>query len=231
MSKRRVMAGTIAGAMIAAVLVAPAFGARERASPAPRALIGAGFNGIDGFTPAFADRRLAAMVDKTRLGARGYQFTPAEARRSAAPIAFAAKTIPHPQAELAAAPVGASVEVAPIAYNLGVSVGWKKFSGVTDTLHADPIGSARTSFDLGTTVQTARPARLRPVTDAPVVGAKLPGEDHTASVPDTTNAFRLTRNVDLTAGSRVKSEDYRLGRVGADRRDSQAVYIGTALRF
>lgn len=228
--KRRTMAGTVAGAMLAVALVAPAFGAPDAALRAPRSALVKSFNGIDGFTPAFADRRLAAMVGKARLGARDYQFTPAEARRSTAPVAFAAKTISHAQAELDAAPVGTSVNVAPIAFNLGVSVGWKKFAGVTDTARADSVGSAR-SFDLGATVQAARPARLRSVSDVPTVGAKLPGEDRTVSTIDTTNAFRLTRNVDLTGGSRLKSENYRLDRVGDDRRDSQAVYIGTALRF
>lgn len=228
--KRRVMAGTIAGALLAAALVAPAFGAPDAAPRAPHPALAKRFSGIDGFTPAFADRRLAAMVGKARLGARDYQFTPAEARRSTAPVSFAAKTIARAQAELDAAPVGTSVNVAPIAYNLGVSVGWKKFAGVTDSVRADPVGSAR-NFDLGATVQPARSARLRSLAEAPVVGAKQPADDRTVSTVDATNAFRLTRNVDLTGGSRFKSENYRLGRVGDDRRDSQAVYIGTALRF
>ncbi|MBX9860076.1 MAG: hypothetical protein K2Y20_10865 [Sphingomonas sp.] len=228
--KRRVMAGTVAGALLAAVLVAPAFGAPDASLRAPHPPLAKGFSGIDGFTPAFADRRLAAMVGKARIGARDYQFTPAEARRSTAPVAFAAKTIARAQTEVDAAPVGTTVNVAPIAYNLGVSVGWKKFVGTTDAVRADPVGSAR-SFDLGVPVQTARSARLHPLPEAPVVGAKLTGDDRTVSTLDSTNAFRLTRNVDLTGGSRFKSENYRLDRVRDDRRDSQAVYIGTALRF
>lgn len=228
--KRRVMAGTVAGALLATALVAPAFGAPDASLRARHPALAKGFSGIDGFTPAFADRRLAAMVGKARLGARDYQFTPAEARRSTAPVAFAAKTIARAQAELDGAPVGTSVNVAPIDYNLGVSVGWKKFAGATDTVRADPVVGAR-GFDLGASVQTARPARLRPMPEAPVVGAKIAGEDRTVSTLDSTNAFRLTRNVDLTGGSRFESENYRLDRVGDDRRDSQAVYVGTALRF
>ena len=228
--KRRAMAGTIAAAALAAALVAPAIGAPDRSAKPTRPSLSKSFNGIDGFTPAFADRRLAVIVGKTRLGARDYQFTPAEARRSVAPVALAATTVARAQAELEAAPVGTAVRIAPINYNLGVSVGWKKFVGGTETAHVDSVGSAR-GFDLGTIAQPARAARLRSLPDALAVGAKPAGDDHAATTLDSTNAFRLTRNVDLTAGSRVKSENYRLDRIGDDRRDSQAVYVGTALRF
>ena len=46
-----------------------------------------------------------------------------------------------------------------------------------------------------------------------------------------TGAYSLTRNLDLTAGMRYKSERERLTRREDDRRDSQAVYVGTAFRF
>lgn len=228
--QRRVMAGTVAGIALAAALVAPAFGAPDASLHKSRPSLSSNFNGIEGFTPAFADRRLAAIVGKARLGARDYQFTPAEARHSTAPTAFVTKTIARGTGDLATAPVGASVTVAPITYNLGVSVGWKKLVATTDAAHLDTVGSAR-SFDLGATPSATRPARLRPLPEAPTVGVKAPGDDRSGPLLDSTNAFRLTRNVDLTGGSRAKSENYRLDRVGDDRRDSQAVYIGTALRF
>ena len=44
-------------------------------------------------------------------------------------------------------------------------------------------------------------------------------------------SYSLTRNIDLTAGLRYKSERERLTRFNDDRRDSQAVYVGTAFRF
>lgn len=228
--QRRIMAATVGVVGLAAALVAPAFGAPDAALRTPRPALAKSFNGIEGFTPAFADRRLAAIVGKARLGARDYQFTPAEARRSAAPAAFVARTIARGASELATAPVGDSVKVAPIAYNLGVSVGWKKLTTTGDTARLDTVGSAR-SFDLAVTSPAARPTRLHPLTEAPAPGAKASADDRSGPLLDSTNAFRLTRNVDLTGGSRFKSENYRLDRVGDDRRDSQAVYIGTALRF
>lgn len=228
--QRRVTAGTIGGIALAAALVAPALGAPDLSVRVPRPALNKSFNGIDGFTPAFADRRLAAIVGKGRLGGRDYQFTPAEARRSTASATFVAKTTTPGTSDLAQAPVGDSVSVAPIAYSLGVSVGWKKFAGTTDTAHLDTVGGAR-SFDLATSGPATRPARLHPLGEAPTVGTKAASDDHSGPLLDSTNAFRLTRNVDLTGGSRLKSENYRLDRVGDDRRDSQAVYVGTALRF
>ena len=48
---------------------------------------------------------------------------------------------------------------------------------------------------------------------------------------DVGGSFRVARNVDVTAGVRYKSERDRLETVTDTRRDSQAVYVGTAFRF
>ena len=48
---------------------------------------------------------------------------------------------------------------------------------------------------------------------------------------DVGGSYSITRNIDLTAGMRLKSERDRLTRIDDDRRDSQAVYVGTAFRF
>src|SRR3546814_13183774 len=54
-----------------------------------------------------------------------------------------------------------------------------------------------------------------------------PGE---ASAVDVVSSYRLTKNIDVTAGVRYRSED-RVEPLTDSRRDSQAVYIGTAFRF
>jgi hypothetical protein len=41
----------------------------------------------------------------------------------------------------------------------------------------------------------------------------------------------LTRNLDVTGGVRYKIQEDRLQPLADNRRDSQAVYIGTAFRF
>ncbi len=54
-----------------------------------------------------------------------------------------------------------------------------------------------------------------------------PGE---APSVDVVSSYRLTKNIDVTAGVRYKSDD-RVEPLTDTRRDSQAVYVGTAFRF
>lgn len=229
---RRLIVAMMASTLSAAIVVAPAFGAPDASIRPVRAAMGHSLDHIGGFTPALADPRLAAMVGKPSVGTRDYHFTPAEARRPtvlAAPaLAVRTKVAPLASESLP----GAAVKVAPIAYSLGVSVGWKKFGTGTEIARTEPTLATRSSFDLAATPAATRPtARLRLNTEQPAVGAALPGTEAPRPMLDSTNAFRLTRNVDLTAGTRVKAQDYRLDRLGDDSRDRQAVYIGTALRF
>lgn len=233
MVKHRLVVAMVASTLSAAIVVAPAFGAPDASGRAARTTIARSIDHIGGFTPALADPRLAAMVGKPNLGARDYRFTPAEARRPTVLAAPALAVRTKAEALVAESVPGASIKVAPIAYSLGVSVGWKKFGAGADVPRPEPTIATRSSFDLAATTPAAtRPTnRLRLNVDQPAVGAALPGTESVQPMLDSTNAFRLTRNVDLTAGTRLKTEDYRLDRLGNDRRDRQAVYIGTALRF
>ena len=47
---------------------------------------------------------------------------------------------------------------------------------------------------------------------------------------DVGSSYSLARNLDVTAGVRYRSDRERLARLD-ERRDSQAVYLGTAFRF
>ncbi len=66
----------------------------------------------------------------------------------------------------------------------------------------------------------------RPLTNTP----RLIADDPNYSI-DVGGSYSLTRNLDLTAGVRYKSEENRLPQLTDNRRDSQAVYVGTAIRF
>ena len=59
---------------------------------------------------------------------------------------------------------------------------------------------------------------------------QLAGDVPTYSL-DMAGSFSLTRNIDMTAGMRYKSERERLPQLEDNRRDSQAVYVGTVFRF
>ena len=73
--------------------------------------------------------------------------------------------------------------------------------------------------------------RVKAGADQPLAGAPKLVEDPSAYSLDVGGSYSLTRNIDLTAGLRYKSERERLARLADDRRDSQAVYVGTAFRF
>ena len=116
-----------------ALVVAPAIGAPRRPIAARAARDAAAAPGIGSFTPAAADPRLAAVFARGGLGASGFRFTPCRDARSgnrAVTVAVRARSTNAlasrtPDAiAIAAPPVG----LAPIAYNLGVAVGWKRFA-------------------------------------------------------------------------------------------------------
>ena len=189
------------------------------------------------FTPAAADPKLASVLARSGLPDNAFRFTPSESRRSrAVTVAVRARTnrgtVTLAPERSVAQP--AAVALTPVAYNLGASVGWKRFAVSADVTRVDLVtqpGSAERA-DLGVTYTGKRAAaRLtatgqRPLSNVPAAM----GEDPSLAL-DVGGSFKLTRNLDVTAGVRYKSERERLPRVTDERRDSQAVYLGTAFRF
>ena len=236
LNTKRAMLGIAVGALVAAgTIVAPAFGAPEtvRARKAPvsaQRLTGT-------FTPAAADPRLAAVFARSGLDDADFRFTPAESRRDkrSVTVAVRARSNQIASADTRTGPVAApTVGIAPIAYNLGVAVGWKKFavSGSLSRVDMGPQPGSREAADVALTVTSGRASsRLAASTDRPLPGvSKLVDNPETYSV-DLSSSYSLTRNLELTAGVRYRSDRERILRVQDDRRDSQAAYIGTAFRF
>lgn len=233
----RAMAGIGAGALIAAALsLAPAIGASKDGRPGKRMAMSG--RGIGSFTPAAGDPRLAAALAAAGANESGFRFTPSEAKRSGKrPITVAVRarsSATRGEAERVAS-AAPTVGLTPIAYNLGVAVGWKRFALSGDVGKVDLAGlpGGRETVDVGVsyTGQKAS-ARIKAGADrAPADTPALVGVDESYSV-DLGGSYSLTRNLDVTAGVRYKSDRDRLQRLEADdRRDSQAIYIGTAFRF
>ncbi|MGR6330736.1 hypothetical protein ACU5AX_16870 [Sphingomonas sp. XXL09] len=242
MIAKRAMAAMMAGALVATgVIVAPAFGAAERtrvvrrAAPAPMRFSGS-------FTPAAADPRLAAVIARAGLDDAAFRFTPAEGRQDKRQVTVAVRARSNRALTVAAidpARAGsakpATLGIQPIAYNLGVSVGWKKFalSGDVSRLDLGPQPGSRESADVALTYRAGRASsRLTAVADRPLGNTNKLVEDMPSYSVDLSSSYSLTRNLDLTAGMRYRSDRDRLTRVGDDdRHDSQSVYVGTAFRF
>lgn len=238
--KSRMIAGAALGVTIVAGLVAPAFGAADQnrrivpiSTPSPRML------GV--FTPASADPKLTALLEQSGLDTGSFRFTPSESRRGGSRSVTVAVRARTANASRGAAidrstdvPTSASVGLAPIAYNLGVSVGWKRFAVSGDVARIDVVDrpGSRESVDVGVSYTGRRFAgQVKATAERPLPGApKLLADSPSYSI-DVGGAYSLSRHLDLTAGVRYKAEDNRLDRVSDNRRDSQAVYIGTAIRF
>ncbi len=240
----RIIAGLGFGAMLAAgCAVAPMLHAQEsgvqrlakRAAAAPR-------SGIGSFTPASADPRLAAVLARGGLASNsGFRFTPSETKsdgRKSVTVAVRARSSRSAAAAERIAPPTSHVSIAPIAYNLGVSVGWKRFALSGDIARVDlgALPGSREVADLGVSYTGKRAsARVQAGIDRPIDGQPALVAEAPAYSLDVGGSYSLTRNLDVTAGVRYKAEDERtrLPRItqSGQQRDSQAVYIGTAFRF
>jgi len=224
--KRRQIVGGLLGAVVAAGVMAPALGALDPAARAIAFDANTRAPAIASFTPASADPKLAALLARTGVGKSAYRFTPSEPVRAgtrAVTVAvrvqssLSAINVSLPDPIESAAP---NVQVAPIAYNLGASVGWKRFASSGDMAGLD-------LSVLGNNDRLEVVKRPGARADRTVAGpSRLVVDDNVIDA----GSFSLSRHIDLTAGSR-KTENNRLERLSDNRRDSQAVYIGTALRF
>lgn len=190
------------------------------------------------FTPASGDPRLIARYAKMSAEARrGFSFTPAltdNARQNRAiTVVIRARDDASSAARTAALATGrtkAPIAITPVAYDLGASVGFEKF--VTPSLPRSvdlnnlPVARAPEPIERKSRFATrmvSRPSDPAGATDR----VTAPGEDQSV---DVVSSYRLTRNIDVTAGVRYRSDD-RVQPLTDTRRDSQAVYVGTAFRF
>jgi len=234
----RWMTGLGVGALCAAgVLVAPGLQAQTGSRVDVKRPTIAMRGGIGTFTPAAADPKLAAILARSGLPDSGFRFTPSEQRRGASravTVAVRARTTRGAQGTPIAAATTPSLSLAPVAYNLGVSVGWKRFAVSADVAKVDlvtqPGGGERTNIGLSYTGKRAS-GRLQATSERPLVDTPVLIGDKPSYSYDLGGSYSVTRNLAVTAGVRYKSEDQRLPRLTDNRRDSQAVYVGTAFRF
>jgi hypothetical protein len=237
------IASAVAGALAVAAGAAPAHATPDtpqaraaRKAPTPAARFGT-------FTPAAADPRLAAVFARSGLSGDPFRFTPAETHRASRAVTVAIRSrtsrtaVASAAAERLPALSATATGVAPIAYNLGVALGWQRFSIAGDVAHIDLFGQpgSRDSADLGVSYSLNRfTGRVRGSIDRPLAGASPLTEPPEGVTLDLGGSYAVTRRFDLTAGLRYRSErDPILSPTGdgSERRDSQALYVGTAFRF
>lgn len=213
---------------------------------------------FDLFTPTSVDPELAARIaEKARE--RGIRFTPIGANstsNSERTVTVAVRIDGDKAAQ--AISVRSAVDAIPgkgtgitgvqaNRFNLGTARGYQSFAR---TQAADTPVSGRTitpgalrdigmpdlaDFAPSRPTREDKPSRLQPrieLEDERVAGRSVNTLDATAAqTVDLGGSFRLSPNLDVTAGVRYSQERDRLDPLTNSVQDSQAVYVGTQIRF
>ena len=206
--------------------------------------------GFDTFTPASVDPALAARVaDKAR--ARGIRFTPARAVPLAGKRTITVAVRVDDEA-VQAISVRKPIDAAPgrvvgvggleaSRFQLGAARGYKSFAR-TLTRPVDLGGQVRdlampdlAQFDPSQPSAAEKPSRLQPrieLEDREIAGRSPNTLDATAAqTVGVGGSFRLSPNHNVTAGVRYSQERERIDPLTNSLKDSQAVYVGTQIKF
>lgn len=229
----------VAVVAVAALALPPALAAMSRAdrirdTELSNALLGQ-------FTPAAGDPRLIARYARVSERARqNFSFTPVftdggQANRAITVVVRSRgdSSLGADAARTRSLVTGTSqpVVIAPVAYNLGKSVGFEKFAlpQVGRGLDIRNLPQVRAPEE-----RDGKPSRFAPRMSS--VAADPAGASARAVAPapgqevELGGSYRVSKNLDVTAGVRYSSDD-RLGPLTNEQRDNQAVYVGTQFRF
>ena len=229
----------VAVAAAAGLVLTPAIATSAPAKKKPSA-VALSFDPLSSFTPANADPKLGAALAGKSLALTDFKFTPAPAkgRPSQVRVAIRAQIAAPAQARLAdaSAPTAAINALTPTGYNLGVAVGWRRFAvsgDVAKAKSADPAVGGRESAVLGVSYSLNSKLSTRVAVGAErTSGNPVPALRRGDNVSlDAGASYNLSRRIALTGGVRYNIERDRMSALQDDRRDSQAVYVGTAFKF
>lgn len=194
-----------------------------------------------GFQPARVDPRLARSISVRALGkGQTFRFTPGAAPsrldRSVTVAVRVDGNPARPSRNALATSDSGGFGIAPTAYSLGVSRGYKGFAQngglgseirkveMPDLASFKPSPGAKSDpsrFSPRIALDGREPAGRSPRT--------LQGQ--TEEVVDLGGSYRLTRNLNVTAGVRSTTDRDRLSPLSDSRKDNQAVYVGTQFKF
>ncbi len=218
-----------------------------KAAPAQAtALKDLGLEALTLFTPATVDPELAARVADTARE-RGIRFTPASAPSiSGSRTMTVAVRVDDGTAR--AISVRKPIETAPgrglglagidaSKFQLGAARGYQSFARTVD-LSANVQSLALpdlSQFEPSRSALEDRPSRLQPrieLEERQIAGRSPNTLDAAAAqTVDVGGSFRLSPNLNVTAGVRYSQERERLNPLTNSVQDSQAVYVGTQIKF
>lgn len=201
------------------------------------------------FTPAGVDPALAQRVNNRYAAARkAMRFTPAAGRTPAdrtLTVAIRmddetarAISVRSAMTDKAAPGRRSDLSITPTRFDLGIARGYQSFVKPAAEL---PLGVSKiempdlAEFKPRQGVAAGKPSRFQPrisledERDAGRAPRTLEGAGETRV--DVGGAYRVTRNLDVTAGVRLSQDRSRLAPLTDGVEDDQAVYVGTQLRF
>ncbi|MEL7729784.1 hypothetical protein AAG612_09615 [Citromicrobium bathyomarinum] len=243
---RKLLAPAIGGALV--LVAVPYAGVALAEATAPALISGSPSLGAH-FTPATVDPDLARRVME-RFAARRetMPFTPATGKTITDRTVTVAVRVDDDAAR--AISIRSAIEstrgepgtrrdvaVAPSAFDLGVARGYQSFTKPASEL---PKSVSRVSMPDLAEFRPSEGARDKPSRFQPRISVdqeRIPGrsprtlEGHGDRQVDLGGAYRVSRNLDVTAGVRLSEEQDRLTPLTDGVEDSQSVYIGTQLRF
>ena len=213
--------------------------------------------GLGSFAPGQIDPRLARAM-AARPAGKGplFRFTPAGlATRPDRSVTVAvrvdnatAQAITVRGAAIDTSRSSASpgvLRIAPTAYNLGVSRGYQGFASAAPLIAGQGFVLSKdnhrgdmpdlSAYVPGDEPRTAPAARLAPhiSLDERERAGRAPRtlESMGEQTVDLGGSYRLTRNIDVTAGVRYSQDRDRIKPQTDGKSDSQAVFVGTQFRF
>lgn len=200
-----------------------------------------------GFVASEVDPRLARSITVRALSkGRTFRFTPAAtpsgidngvitvAVRLPARAGRLASAGGAPAAETIMA--ASALRIAPTAYSLGAARGYRSFAqdkgGAPEIrkIEMPDLASYRPRGAAGPG-DSARFAPRVVLDEQEKTGRSPRTFEQNDQTVDLGGSYRLTRNINVTAGVRYQSERDRLDPLTDGSQDSQAVYVGTQLRF
>lgn len=201
---------------------------------------------VDSLRAPAVDPHLARAISMRMLPkSGGFRFTPAgTASRPDRSITVAVRVDSDSaraitvRAGLDAPPsaiTATTLRIAPTAYNLGVSRGYQSFSsigGLAPEIRKIDMPDLST-FRVASGKNGPSRFSTRLSVDEREKTGRSPGTFETAGQPtvDLGGSYRLTGNLNVTAGVRYSSDRDRIAPLTDGKQDSQSVYLGTQFRF
>lgn len=231
----KLAAALAAGALLLVPAIATAKPDPKKRPPA----VSLSFDRVTSFTPATVDPKLAAEFS-AKSPIADFKFTPAapKGRPSQIRVAIRARGADvrtGRNADLASLNAGSAIgALTPASYNLGVAVGWRRFAvtGEIAKSRSPAIGlGGRETAIVGVNYSLKRftgrvaASAERTANNAPAL------VDERGYAVDVGGSFDISRRFAVTGGVRYKIEQDRVSALKDERRDSQAVYVGTAFKF